>query len=425
MTPNVLHFKGFNDVLEGRPVQPVGEDLPVGMLDCSLCSVVSSEHYTLGCKHTYCVACFVGIVKKQHTATSLQCPVDGKCFRPRKALPKSTTDPELVRGLLVRCWNNDNGCGYTGTLEDMPAHFRGCVFYRLTCSVCSTSLLRPELASHVEKSHAKRRSKQHDVAVGSSDDPALKKRNSAEFPEDSKNVEFPERFASGDCFRQLAETTANQAASKTADRIKEHNEAFLLEVLSGLELIKDRIFSVAEAININFPPRSVANEDAFHPKSVVRAPEEIQHTEYTWVLEHYSKYRVGVHYIESPLFVMAPGYKVQLKVCIDGIASVQISVSLKIRRGDDERSLRLCWPFQRMCKFRLLDSSENSGDVARLFTPTQLFRSADDATSPSSGSDLHASGWLDIATIDRTVFERDYVTGDAFSISFTTMSPLD
>ncbi|KAL3242648.1 hypothetical protein MRX96_002424 [Rhipicephalus microplus] len=104
-TPNILHFKGFNDVFEGLPVQLVGEHLP-------------------------------GIVKRP-TTTSLQCPVDGKCFRPRKALPKSTTNPELVRGLLVRCWNNDNGCGYTGTLKDMPAHFRGCKFHTVTCSLCA------------------------------------------------------------------------------------------------------------------------------------------------------------------------------------------------------------------------------------------------------------------------------------------------
>ncbi|KAL1440550.1 hypothetical protein MTO96_001108 [Rhipicephalus appendiculatus] len=69
----------------------------------------------------------------------------------------------------------------------MPAHFRGCEFYRVTCSLCSASLLRPELASHVEKSHAKRRSKQDDAAVGSSEDPALKKLTSARSPEDSKN----------------------------------------------------------------------------------------------------------------------------------------------------------------------------------------------------------------------------------------------
>ncbi|KAL1440551.1 hypothetical protein MTO96_001109 [Rhipicephalus appendiculatus] len=87
-TPNVLHFKGFNDVLEARPVEPVGEVLPVGMLACSLCSVVSSEHFCLSCKHTYCVTCFVGIVKRP-TNTSLQCP------RRRQVLPTAESPSEV------------------------------------------------------------------------------------------------------------------------------------------------------------------------------------------------------------------------------------------------------------------------------------------------------------------------------------------
>ncbi|KAL1440549.1 hypothetical protein MTO96_001107 [Rhipicephalus appendiculatus] len=91
-----------------------------------------------------------------------------------------------------------------------------------------------------------------------------------------------------------------------ADRIKEQNDSYFLEVMRGLELIKDRISSIAEAIDIEFRPRSEASEDSFNPESVLRPQEEIQHMEYTWVLEPYSKYRVGVHYIESPLFVMVP-----------------------------------------------------------------------------------------------------------------------
>ncbi|KAH8033906.1 hypothetical protein HPB51_017604 [Rhipicephalus microplus] len=422
-TPNMLHFKGFNDVFQGLPVQLVGEHLPVGMLACSLCSVVPSEHFSLSCNHTYCVACFVGIVKRP-TTTSLQCPVDGKCFRPRKALPKSTTNPELVRGLLVRCWNNDNGCGYTGTLKDMPAHFRGCKFHTVTCSLCAASLLRRELEGHVDKSHAKR-SKQHSAAVVPSADLALKERNSAEFPKDSKNVELLKRFSSDmDRFQHFAETAATQAASKTADQIKEHNEAYFLKFLSELELIKHCISSVAEVIHVDFRPRSVANEDVFHHKSVVQPSEEIQHMEYNRVLEPYSKFKVGIHYIDSPLFVMAPGYNVQLKICLDGIASVQITASVKVSRGEHESSRLLCWPFRRVCKFRLLDRTGNSGDITSAFTPTELFRSTD-GNSSSSGSDQHVSAWLDIAKVDRTVFEREYVERDAFTISFTTMSQID
>lgn len=420
-TPNAIHFKGFDDVLEARPVQPVGDDIPAPLPACSLCSVVSREHYFLSCKHAYCVPCFFGIVKKNATTHSLHCPVDGKNFRPRKELPKSTIDTERVRRLLVRCWNEDNGCGYTGTLQDMPAHFRGCEFYRVTCCLCSASLLRPGLASHVEESHAKRRSKRHDAAVGASADNASKVPTSVELSEDSKNVgHLPESLSAGDGFRQLAEAAATRAASQTADRINEHNEKFLLEVLSGLELVKDRVFAVAEAINMNFPPRSAGSEDALHSEPVAKASEQIRHMEYKWVLEPYSKYRVGVHYVESPPFVTAPGYKVQLTVCIDGITSVQISASLKVHRGEDERGRQLCWPFRRICQFRLIDGTGTN--VVRSFTPAQVFNS-DDAATPLS--DQLVSGWLDIATIDRATFERDCVVGDAVTIIFTTTSLLD
>ncbi|KAH6927918.1 hypothetical protein HPB50_009961 [Hyalomma asiaticum] len=386
-TPNAIHFKGFDDVLEARPVQPVGDDFPAPLPACSLCSVVSREHYFLSCKHAYCVPCFFGIVKKNASTNSLHCPVDGKNFRPRKELPKSTIDTERVRGLLVRCWNEDNGCGYTGTLQDMPAHFRGCEFYRVTCCLCSASLLRPELASHVEESHAKRRSKRHDAAVDASDDTASKVPTSVGLSEDSKNVgHFPESLSAGDGFRQLAEAAATRAASQTADRINEHNEKFLLEVLSGLELVKDRVFAVAEAINMNFPPRPAGSEDTFHSEPVAKASEQIRHMEYKWVT--------------GTVF--------------------QISASLKVHRGEDERGRQLCWPFRRICQFRLIDGTGTN--VVRSFTPAQVFNS-DDAATPLS--DQLVSGWLDIATIDRATFERDYVVGDAVTIIFTTTSLLD
>ncbi|KAL3242646.1 hypothetical protein MRX96_002422 [Rhipicephalus microplus] len=88
MGSSVLFFKGFNDVLEGRPVQPVNPDLPVGMLACSLCSVVAFEHFSLRCKHSFCVVLLHGNCQKTH---HYQPPMP----RRRQVLSTAKSTPEV------------------------------------------------------------------------------------------------------------------------------------------------------------------------------------------------------------------------------------------------------------------------------------------------------------------------------------------
>ncbi|KAM7313315.1 hypothetical protein ISCGN_003190 [Ixodes scapularis] len=57
------------------------------------------------------------------------------------------------------------------------------------------------------------------------------------------------------------------------------------------------------------------------------------YTTYDWTVSPFSKIRVGVHYISSDMFMVGPGYKVQLKGCVDGISTVELQMGLKASRS--------------------------------------------------------------------------------------------
>lgn len=428
--PKEYVLKGFSNVLDGRSIRFV-DQLPVGLPVCSLCSVVPFEHYSLSCKHVYCGPCFLESVK---VSTTLRCPMDGKLLRPRRAAPLATADVDMLRSLVACCWNKDYGCSYTGNLEDLEAHVRDC--YEVTCGLCSGKLLRSRLVGHLETAHsgtrktssrkAKRREEAVVASAEASSGPLAERGNgdaeheggavtgekAAATPAGTKTTQL-----SHERVLELIEATATRTASKAADDVKKVNGTMLRDILGAIEMINHRLTQHERLTAVAFTGSSRAEDAA--PAAVFERPRKQEHVDgYTWTVCQYSKIRVGIHYVVSPLFVIAPGYRVQLTICIDGITLVELSASVKVHRGDGDNQ-PLEWPFQRTCLFTLFDKSGHGAHVTSLFTPKDLFNSPVTA-SPSTGDDSLVSGWLTVSKMTRLAFERDYIENDGFTLAFST-----
>lgn len=423
-------LKGFSDVLDGRPIQFVDQP-PAGLPVCSLCSVVPMEHYTLRCKHVYCGPCFLEVVMK--TSTALWCPVDRKLLRPRKAVPMAPTNSDVLRTLVACCCNRDYGCSYTGTLEDMQAHVRDC--YEVTCGLCSSRLLRSLLVGHVEAVHSatakstSTKSKRHrEAAVPSTDvssGPLVEGGEGKEQPEGIVKNEEPLATQAATTVTQLSheqiqeliEATASRTATVAVENVNQLNGTLFRDILGAVNLIYERLTAVTHTASVAFTASSSVEDATAAPAVVENLSKEKHLEEFTWTVCRYSKLRVGIHYVESPLFLIAPSHRVQFTVCIDGITVVELSVSVTVHRGDDDGQPR-ARPFQRTCLFTLLDKSGNGAHVTSLFTPKDLFDN-DVTVSPSTQDDLLVSGWLTISKVDRAIFERDYIEDDGFTILFS------
>ncbi|XP_077525674.1 uncharacterized protein LOC144137611 [Haemaphysalis longicornis] len=416
--PKRYLLMGFNAIFERHHVEFV-DNLPATVPVCSSCGAVPSEHYTLRCKHVFCAACFEDVVKTR--PSSPRCPIDNKTTRILTATPRQTTSVEAVRRLLVFCWNRQRGCTYTVDLADMTVHFQKCPFYEVICPLCYKVMTRPKLADHFRAQH-EGRIRMNEPAKNSSRTSTVPTVKVDET--DGASILFPVcgGFVRADLEGDVRELVG-EAASGAAEDIEQRNESLFLELLSGVELIKDRLVELADAARVSLPAGG-AVEGAIPPSRSQR--DDVPVRSYTWVVRPYSRLRVGVHFVDSPVFFIAPGYKVELKVCILAVAMMELSVSVKIHRdaaSDVPRASQPPWPLQRTCQFTLFHNASDHGHVTSSFALGDAFNTPP-TYSASSNSETLVSGWLGIGKMEKYLFESDYVNDDAFLIGFSTQSSL-
>ncbi|KAG0425000.1 hypothetical protein HPB47_027808 [Ixodes persulcatus] len=245
-----FRLSGFSKDVDGRHLE--FQDNEPALPTCALCGLVPAATYKLTCKHIFCPACFTGVV--QETKTSLHCPVDGKSFRPKKALSSS--------------------------------------------SKASVSVV---------------------------------------------------------------------------------------DVVDG----KER-----------------------------KTGEVVPYTLYHWSVSPFSKLRVGIHHFSSEVFMIAPGYNVQLKGCIDGIATVELKVEVTIRaitgtsktKGD-----KALLDDDKLFTFKIVNNNSRKESI---FTAYLFEDTFGESSLPLDSPDGATSEWMDVGVIDRIVFERDFVNEDSFLIIF-------
>ncbi|KAH9380614.1 hypothetical protein HPB48_020019 [Haemaphysalis longicornis] len=112
--------------------------------------------------------------------------------------------------------------------------------------------------------------------------------------------------------------------------IKLHSEALFLELSNGIELIKDHPVAFVGAAGVALPVKGTAERAT----AASRPRREIPAKDYTWVVGPYSRLRDGTDPVDSPAFLIAPGYRVQLQACINGNATLELTASVKVHRTD-------------------------------------------------------------------------------------------
>ncbi|KAH9366361.1 hypothetical protein HPB48_006189 [Haemaphysalis longicornis] len=182
-----------------------------------------------------------------------------------------------------------------------------------------------------------------------------------------------------------------------------------LEMFSEIELLKTRLVALADSVRVVTSGPEGATTD-------LRPRRDIIVTNYTWVVGPYSRLRVGVNYVDSPVFFIAPGYKAQLQARIDGLAMVVLSVSVKVHKTDASDIAgpsEVPWPFQRTYLFALLHNSDDDRHLVKLFPPCDAFNEPQAPANPPD-NEVSASSWLEICKLENAVFERDNVKDDTF-----------
>ncbi|KAH6940703.1 hypothetical protein HPB50_005262 [Hyalomma asiaticum] len=410
---NKYRLRGYSDVLDGRLIQFVDE-LPADLPVCSLCSVVPRDYHSLSCEHAYCGECFLGNVKK--SSTVLRCPVDRRVFRPRKAVPSATADFDALRGMAACCFNKDDGCSYIGTLEELQAHDRDC--YVVSCRLCSTEMLRSLLFDHVEAAHSattkttsRRPKRGHEEAVvppANVSSSALVEagdgEDTSEVTKERVTTQPVTTYPSHERVEEVIEAVATRIASIAVEDAKRANRTMLNEVLRAVKQVNDRLTAAADAASVSSSTKpSRANDATADPACVMQ---------YTWTVCQYSKIRAGIHRVASPTFI-APGYRVQITICLDGIASVELSASVKVHR-DEDSDQPVEWPFKNATMFTIFDKSRKGAHVTKVVAPKHF-----KCVSSTSGGDHIVSDWLTIGKVKRTSFERDYIEDDGFTVAFS------
>uniref|UniRef100_A0A6M2D394 Putative tnf receptor-associated factor ovary overexpressed n=1 Tax=Rhipicephalus microplus TaxID=6941 RepID=A0A6M2D394_RHIMP len=107
---------------------------------CSMCGLVPPRVFKSdSCRHVFCSLCEVHAQRN--------CPFDYTAWR------RATTDDaalELVSRASLFCWNRGEGCEYSGSLSELPSHYRLCPYYRTRCGLCGQGVLMKDLNLHAK-----------------------------------------------------------------------------------------------------------------------------------------------------------------------------------------------------------------------------------------------------------------------------------
>ncbi|EEC02470.1 hypothetical protein IscW_ISCW024053, partial [Ixodes scapularis] len=430
-----FRLSGFSKDVDGRHLE--FQDSEPALPTCALCGLVPAATYKLTCKHIFCPACFTGVVQK--TKTSLHCPVDGKSFRPKKALSSSSKASVSVLKLVVFCFNKRNGCSFFGTVSAMLEHFGVCPCWELTCQLCQSTVLRSSLVSHVETVHLKRENRPMNTRSSSampgpstSVAPSVMPGTSAAVAPIAMQAPFvavavsaaspvtaapevePSR-SSQDFLKAIS-----KLISRSTDDIKMTQELHLARLLSNIDSLKRQPGNTAGLVGFPTPRLYTAYSqvvDVVDGKER-KTDEVVPYTLYHWSVSPFSRLRVGIHHFSSDVFMIAPGYNVQLKGCIDGIATVELKVEVTIRsitgasKANGDKALL---DDDKLFTFKIVNNNSRKESI---FTAYLFEDTFGESSLPLDSPDGVTSGWMDVGVIDRAVFERDFVDEDSFLIIF-------
>ncbi|XP_077495214.1 RING finger protein 151-like [Amblyomma americanum] len=117
---------------------------------CGLCNVIPKKTMLLPCSHVLCESCHKGSlqVEQGEDGVSGVCPLDRQPFQVRQCA-RIRLSANKVNSLQAYCWNQDQGCDFVGTLQDILTHCEEeCAFHALACPRCGQNVLHAVLPEH-------------------------------------------------------------------------------------------------------------------------------------------------------------------------------------------------------------------------------------------------------------------------------------
>ncbi|KAH6921732.1 hypothetical protein HPB50_004381 [Hyalomma asiaticum] len=127
-----------------RPTRFEDESM-LSRLACCVCHVIPSTTVMLPCSHLLCEQCLTGSVRQDGERV---CPLDVQPFSEDEC-QRLKLHSKTKRNLKAHCWNEDHGCEFVGTIEDVLLHYdRECAFHAVQCPRCGGRTLRTDLAAH-------------------------------------------------------------------------------------------------------------------------------------------------------------------------------------------------------------------------------------------------------------------------------------
>ncbi|KAL1475974.1 hypothetical protein MTO96_036889 [Rhipicephalus appendiculatus] len=125
-----------------RPTRFVGE-VPRSRV-CCICRMIVKRIVLLPCDHCLCQSCYSVISE----GAGGRCPLDQEPFDEEEC-SRYNLPTRKASTLKVYCWNEDRGCVYEGTIEDMLRHYENeCAFHSVECQRCGIRALHKELVTH-------------------------------------------------------------------------------------------------------------------------------------------------------------------------------------------------------------------------------------------------------------------------------------
>ncbi|KAH8031268.1 hypothetical protein HPB51_014480 [Rhipicephalus microplus] len=137
----------LSDSVSGANWRPTRfeDEFALSLYACHVCHVIPSSTVLLPCSHSLCENCVMecGVQDDGNV-----CPLDTKPFC-QEDCQKIKLPDKKKKNLTAHCWNEANGCQFTGTIEAVLQHFDGeCAFHALQCPRCERRLLRTDIAAH-------------------------------------------------------------------------------------------------------------------------------------------------------------------------------------------------------------------------------------------------------------------------------------
>lgn len=114
---------------------------------CGLCRLIPKKTVLLPCSHVLCQSCHKGSIEEDGGDGGV-CPLDQEPFQVSECA-RIKLSVTKVNSLKAYCWNQEHGCEYVGTLQDILTHCEEeCSFHVVACPRCRENVLHADLPAH-------------------------------------------------------------------------------------------------------------------------------------------------------------------------------------------------------------------------------------------------------------------------------------